>query len=300
MIVLIWGFTGILGDQISVSADYITFYRMSIAFASLLLIAIFIKKTERVGTKTILILLGTGSIIGLHWFTFFHAIKLSTVSVGVVCMSTATLFTSIIEPIIFKRKFLPSELILSLFIIAGIIIIFGFEASYSTGIIVGITSAFLASTFTVINGKMVEKIPSFKITLYEMLGGALTLMCILIFNNKMTLEGLEVTSLDWVYLLILGILCTTVAFLVSVWVMKYLTPFTVSMSLNLEPIYTIILALVIGYFTDSSKEVMSIEFYLGGGMILVAIFVNSFLKRKKAKKKSDDSILDEPISRSAE
>lgn len=295
LIVLVWGITGILGDEITVEADKITFFRTAISFASLLLVGLFIKNKRKLSQKEIFSILGTGVIVGLHWYCFFYSIKVSNVSIGVVCMSSSTLFTSILEPIIFKRSFSLSELILSFAIIAGILVIFGFETQYSEGIAYGLLSAFFAALFTVINGRMIRNVSSFNITKYEMLGGMLTLFIILLISGKVNGSLLNVPPMDWVYLTILGIVCTTVAFMISVWVMKHVTPFTVSMSVNMEPIYTIIIALFIASSRGSSKEEMSVWFYIGAGIILLSIFTNAYLKKQKKRKKPDENLLDGAI-----
>jgi drug/metabolite transporter (DMT)-like permease len=284
LIVLIWGFTGILGDYIPLDADVITFLRTGISFLSLLLVGFFISNGTKLTSKQVSQLLLTGGIVGIHWFTFFYAIKASNVSIGVVCMSSTTLFTSIIEPIAFKRKFLFSEFLLSLAIIGGIFIIFGFESQYYIGILSGLTSAFLAALFTVLNGKFISSISSFQITKYEMLGGFTTLFIILLASGKISTDTFVLSSEGWVYILILGIICTTVAFMVSVWVMKFVTPFTVSMSVNMEPIYTILIAISIDQYLGTNKEEMSGGFYLGASIILAAIFINALLKKMKNKR----------------
>lgn len=284
LIVLIWGITGILGDEINLSADKITFFRTLISLFSLVLIGFFLKKSSQITPKQIALITATGVIVGLHWYCFFYSIKLSTVSIGVVCMSSSTLFTSIIEPIIFKRKFLISELLLSFCIIGGILIIFGFESQYYWGICFGLLAALFAALFTVINGRFITTISSFNITKYEMLGGSLTLFVILLFSGKVDSNLFTVPALDWVYLIILGIVCTTMAFMVSVWVMKHVTPFTVSMSVNMEPIYTIIIALIIAMYRGSDKEQMSTGFYVGGSVILLSIFTNAYLKKRSKSK----------------
>lgn len=293
IIVLVWGFTGILGDLMTISADKITFFRTLIAFGSLLVITPLIKRRKKLTFRQTTSLIGVGFIVGLHWYCFFQSIKTSNVSVGVVCMSSSTLFTSILEPIIFKRKLLLSELILSLAIIAGVVCIFGFATQYVEGIIYGLISAFFAALFTVINGRFISNITSFNITKYEMLGGTLILLVILAATGKVDASFFEVSSMDWVYLIVLAIVCTTVAFMVSVWVMKFVTPFTVSMSVNMEPIYTIIIALIIASFTGSTKEHMSAGFYLGAGIILTAIFTNAYLKKKKNRRTQlEEEVLD--------
>jgi len=295
-IVLIWGLTGILGDYIKLPtfSDFgfeinqatisfkIVFFRTLIAACSLFLIGFFIKSKVKLNMKQILVLLGVGCIIGLHWFSFFYAIKVSTVSIGVVCMTLSTLFTSFLEPLIFKRKVRFSEIIISVVIIIGITIIFGFEFKYALGITFGIISACFASLFTVLNGVFIKTIPSFKITKFEMLGAAVFTGICLFFFNEWHWTLFDISGENAYYLIILALVCTTFAFMVSVWVMKHVTPFTVSVSINMEPIYTVLVALAL----NPLKEKMSAGFYIGGGLILLAIFVNAYLKKIQRKKVS--------------
>jgi len=274
-IVLIWGLTGILGDQILLPASNVVFFRTAIAFFSLILIGFFIKKEKTISFKKSMELIGVGVIVGAHWFTFFLSIKLSTVSIGVVCMSLTTLFVSFIEPIVFKRKLAVSEIVISIFILIGIVIIFGFEFKYILGILTGVTSAFLAALFSVFNGKLIKKASPFIITKFEMLGALLISIGILFGQGDLNSNLFNLTNNDLLLLIVLGLVCTTFAFLISVWVMKYLSPFTVSMSINMEPIYTIILAVLL--FPE--KEKMSIGFYFGGLIIIGSIFINAYLKK---------------------
>ncbi|UKN00504.1 DMT family transporter [Paracrocinitomix mangrovi] len=283
LVVLVFGFTGILGDYISVSADFITFFRTGISFISLILIGFFIK-TSKIQPQTAFKLILIGGVVGLHWFMFFYAIKVSTVSIGVVCMSSATLFTSILEPIVFKRKFQLNELFLSFAIIGGIMVIFGFETEHYIGILAGLLSAFLAALFTVLNGKLISGVSSFHITKYEMLGGFLTSGIFLLSMGKLEISSFNLSGSDWTYLLVLGLICTTVAFMLSVWVMKFVTPFTVSMSVNMEPIYTILIVLLIDVVNGTSKEKMSTGFYFGTAIILASIFLNAYLKKQQKRK----------------
>ncbi len=276
LIVLIWGLTGILGDVISLSAIKIVFFRTLIAYLSLELLSLFIKNKQPLTKKQILILIGVGIIVGLHWLTFFYAIKISTISIGVVCMSISTLFTSFLEPLFFKRRLALSEIVISLFILLGIVLIFGFEIQYKLGIIVGLTSAFLAALFTVLNGKLIHHLPSLKITKYEMLGALIVAFVFIVLTNNLNVTLFNINSFDVSLLLFLGIICTSLAFLVSVWVMNHLTPFTVSLSVNMEPIYTIIIALIL----FPHQEKMSVGFYVGGSIIIASILINSLMRSK--------------------
>ena len=277
LIVLIWGLTGILGDHINLTSSKIVFFRTFIAFISLLFIGFFIKQSKKLTLSQIIKLSGVGVIVGLHWFTFFYSIKVSTVSIGVVCMSLTTLFVALIEPIIFKRKISTTEILISVFILIGIIIIFGFEFKYVEGILVGVFSALMAAIFSVFNGTLIKTTSSFLITKYEMLGATLVSVLIMYFSGEVNLDIVDVSVENGLLLLFLGLVCTTAAFMISVWVMKYLSPFTVSVSINMEPIYTIIIAVLLA----PEKEKMTLGFYLGGSVIIGAIFTNAYLKRKR-------------------
>lgn len=293
LIVLIWGVTGILGDHIQLSSIHagffssrlgistkIVFFRTLIAFVSLMVIGFFYR-AKSIHLKDKLKLTAIGFLVGLHWLMFFYAIKISTVSIGVVCMSLTTLFTSFLEPIVFKRKMAVSELIISLVIVIGIITIFGFEFRYKEGILVGLLSAFLAALFSVINGKITHQFSSILLTKYEMLGAVIVTFLILTFHHEVDSNLFNsVQNRDWYYLIFLGLVCTSLAFIVSVWVMRHLSPFTISLSINMEPIYTIIMAVLLNPY----KEVMSVGFYLGGAIIISAIVLNAYLKSKKNKK----------------
>lgn len=288
--VFIWGFTAILGDEIKLDANKIVFFRTAIAFISLFILGFFIRTKNGLNFRQVLPLILTGAIVGLHWFTFFHSIKISNVSIAVVCLSSATLFTAILEPIIFSRKFLSSEFFLSFAIILGISLIIGFESKYIAGILVGLSSAFCASLFNVLNGKYVKTVSTFEITKYEMLGGFMLMFVVLLVSGKIDHQLMHVTQQDWIYLLILGLICTTAAFLVCVWLMKFLSPFTVSMSLNMEPIYSILIVLILGWFRGETPEKMSAGFYIGTVIILGSIFINAYLKRKKTNPKKLETL----------
>jgi drug/metabolite transporter (DMT)-like permease len=276
IIVLIWGLTGILGDYINLSSSKIVFFRTLIAFVSLIFIGLFIKQSKKLTLNQILKISGVGIIVGLHWFTFFYSIKVSTISIGVVCMSLTTLFVALIEPIIFKRKISKAEIFISIFILVGIIIIFGFEFKYVKGILFGVFSALMAAIFSVFNGELIKTVSSFSITKYEMLGAVMVSSLIMLFSNEFDSSLFVMSNNDLILLLFLGLVCTTVAFMISVWVMKFLGAFTVSVSVNMEPIYTIIIAVLLA----PEKEKMTYGFYIGGAVIIGAIFTNAYLKRK--------------------
>jgi len=277
VVVFIFGFTGILGKLIETSSDLLVWWRMLIAAATIAVFAYPAGKIKRSLRKNGLIYLGVGFIIAAHWVTFFQAIKISNVSVTLACLSSASLFTAILEPIIFRRKFDPAELLFGSMVVIGLVMIFSFETDFASGILMALFSAFLASLFTVINGRFIEKDNPYRISLVEMIGGVLGISIWLALSGKMGANLFNIPSSDWVWIILLGSICTAFAFVASVKVMEELTPFTVSLTINLEPVYGIILA----FFIFGSSEEMTLGFYGGTVLILVALYLNALKKKGK-------------------
>ena len=266
-IVLIYGFTAILGKLIILPADLLVWYRMLIAVVAFY---IFIrwKKTDLSISKTQFVkLFGIGIIVAVHWITFFGAIKISNVSVTLGCLATVTLFTSLLEPFFFRKRINAVEVIVGLLIIMGLYLIFRFETRYSMGIIVALISAFLAGLFTVINKKMVVHQKASVISFYEMLGGFTGITIYLLFSRSGSSQLQLPSPIDFVYLLILGTICTAFAFAVQVDVMKHLSAYIVALTINLEPVYGIVMA----YFLFGETEHMTSGFYLGTAIILTSV-----------------------------
>jgi len=277
VVVFIFGFTGILGKFIETDSDLLVWWRMLIAAISIALFAYpagKIHKSIWLNAKTYL---GVGFLIALHWVTFFQAIKISNVSVTLACLSSASLFTAILEPLFFKRKVDPAELIFGGMVVMGLVLIFSFETEYAAGIIMALCSAFVASLFTVINGRLIQKDNPYRISLVEMIGGVLGISIWLAFSGKIGANMIDIPASDWFWILILGIICTAFAFVASVKVMEELTPFTVSLTINLEPVYGIILA----FFIFGSSEKMTFGFYVGTILILGALYLNALKKKGK-------------------
>jgi drug/metabolite transporter (DMT)-like permease len=280
LVVFIFGFTGVLGKLITLPAMQLVWLRMIIGFLG---IGVFVLATKRpliVNKKQLFQYLGIGVIIAIHWIAFFESIKVSTISIALACLSTATLFTAILEPLLFKRKIRTYEIVLGVFVIIGLVAIFKFEFQYKLGIVLSIFCAFLASLFTVINGQLTKSFAPTTISTYEMLGGALALTIFLGITNPSVFNLSAISSTDWMYLLILGLICTAFAFVASVLVMRHVTPFTVALSINLEPVYGILLALAI----FGEEEKMTSGFYVGASIILTAVLTNAYFKRLERKK----------------
>ena len=277
-IVFIFGFTSILGALISISALPITIYRMGIAsFFLALFIFLYDKNKFKLKKALIIKILICGLIIALHWITFFYAIKISNVSITVSMMSSAAFLTSLIEPLFFKKKFLLYELILGILSLFGVSIIFNAEIKYIDGLIVALISSVLVSVFTILNSRIVIKNSSITISFYELFIGFLFSLFYYYLFIDTSLFLKKINYQDLIFLLILGIICTSYAFTKSVDLIKYLKPFTIMMIINMEPVYAIFISLLI--FGES--EYLSINFYIGFIIILISVIINGFFKYKK-------------------
>jgi len=216
-----------------------------------------------------------GGIVGLHWVLFFHSIKVSTVSVTLVTLSSLTLFTALLEPLFNKRKISLVELGIGLLIIYGIFLIFKFETQYMWGIIFGLSCSLCASLFSILNAQMVQKTEPSIITFYEMSAAFIWISLYMLFTGGYTAAIIPQGS-DWLYLIVLGSVCTAIAYVLGVAVMKELGAFTVALATNMEPLYGIALALLI----FGQRETMSTGFYSGAALVLFAVFLYPFLKKK--------------------
>lgn len=274
--VFIWGFTAILGALISVSAYELVWYRMLIASLSLMIYEHFWVKTEtKLSLKRQLKLLGIGGIVALHWFFFYHSIKTSTISVALVCLSSSALFTSFLSPIFNKKKHISIvDLVIGTVIILGIILIFSFESRYTEGIIYGLMASFFATVFTILNEIEVKGLKASTIGKYEMIGGFIGVSLYMLLTNTQNHYHLSISSSDLIYLIVLGTVCTALAYVMGVAVMKELSAYTVVLTTNLEPVYGIILAVII----FGKRELMTAGFYQGAAIILVSVFVYPFVK----------------------
>lgn len=279
IIVLIFGFTGILGKLISINSYLLVWYRVLIGVSFIGLYFFVSKHSFKIPRKILIKTFFIGVIIATHWIAFFEAIKQSNVSIALVCISSSALFTSLIEPLYFKRKIKGYEFFLGLLIIVGLSFIFSFEFNYILGMILSITAAALGSWFTVLNGLLIKESNAKTISFYELLGAFVVVSIYLLISNSFNISQLKTPIADIKWLLILGIICTAFAFIVSVEVMKKISPFTVVISINLEPIYSVIVALLIW----RESETMSVGFYVGMSIILLAIFSNAFFKKREAK-----------------
>lgn len=279
-IVLLWGATAILGKLISIPAVEMVFYRTLLAAAGMVVLVAITRGQFSVTTGDFFKLIAVGLLVGAHWIAFFASGQVSTASVSLVGFATASLWTAIIEPMSNGKKIKPLEVGLGFFVIIGLAIIFHFDFEFYLGLVLGILSGLLLAVFAVINSHFVKRLPSATITLYEMAGGFLFTAAFLPVYQKYWAEGnalqLTPTTLDWFYISVLAIVCSVYAYSLSIELMKRISVFVIQLTLNLEPVYGIIMAVLI---LDESKY-LSLSFYIGTLIILMSVLTYPWLKRK--------------------
>ncbi len=277
LIVFLWGFTAILGKLIHANAQILVFYRMFFAALFLYIFVRFIKKQSlKISTKLFLQLATIGGFMGFHWLCFFHSIKVSNVSIALSCLSLSTLFASILEPIVFKRKIDLSEVIMGIVIVICMGLIFKTEFQYKEGIFFGILTALFGTVFGVYNGKIFGKTSSGNIIFYEIFSGCAILTFFYLFTGQI-FHLHEISTRDLALVLILASFFTAFPMLESVSLMKYISPFTLILTVNLEPVYGIIFA----FFIFGESEQMSPMFYGASIVMIGAIVINGVIKARK-------------------
>ena len=280
LIVFLWGFTAILGKLIHANAEVLVFYRMLFASVFLYLFIRIIKKDSiKVSKKLLLKLVGIGSLMAFHWLFFFSSVKVSNVSIALSCLGTSTLFAALLEPLIFKRKIDLSEIVMGIVIVICISLIFKVEFQYKLGIIYGLICALLGTIFSVFNGKLYGKTSSGNIIFYEIFGGFLVISLYYVFSGQISQIG-EISYRDLALLTLLASVFTAYPMFESVNLMKYISPFTLILTVNLEPIYGIILA----FFIFGESEKMSAVFYGASLVMILAIVINGVIKARKKSK----------------
>lgn len=284
-IVFLWGFTGILGKLIHLDFYHIVWNRLLFALIGLGVYFILIKKSIRVNSfKTLLKLMGVGLLVAVHWLTFYKSIQLSTASLGILCLSTATLHVTWLNPIVMKQKFSKIEFLLGLLVIGGIYVVTNdFDPTEFEALAYGLFSGLLAALFSVFNGKLVKETSSSTMTFYELFTGFVFITIIFLFQGKADSTLFEMTTSDLLWLLFLGLICTSFAFIASINAIKHLGAFTVTLSINLEPVYTMVLAI----FILQENEKLGVSFYTGALIIILVVAANPIIKTylKKNKKR---------------
>jgi drug/metabolite transporter (DMT)-like permease len=274
-IVFIWGFSPVLGRFITADTWQLVWFRILIAVFVMGLFLFFSKHDFTVSKKQLGKLTAIGLIIMFHWLAFYGAIKVSNISVTMVAFSTGTLFSSIIEPLLFKRAVRTYEVIIGLIIIAAITLIFSIETEYWLGIVLGILAAFTSALFGVFNSIMARELRSGIISFYELSAALIGLTVFVIARGDLDQDFFNLDQNSLIGLLLLSLVCTVFPFIASVNLSKYISPYTIVLTVNLETVYGIIWAI---FFYRENREVKP-TFYIGVLIILFAIFLNSYLRK---------------------
>jgi drug/metabolite transporter (DMT)-like permease len=270
--VFLWGFTGVLGELITLNETWLVWYRLLITVISLWLLYGIQKKIQKLPPSSVLYIGLIGTIQALHWVCFYGSIKYSNVTISLTCLSTSALLSSLLEPLVLKKRFDPFEIILGLFAIAGIVVIYNTHLNFSVGIVIGLLSALLTVIVSVLNKKMIDTYEPESITLYQLTGGFVGLSILLPLYNylfKVPLAAPE--PLDWLWLVILSWVCTIFTFFLYIRSLKSVSAFTMNLTLTLEPVYGIILAFLLFH---ENKEFNN-WFYLGFALIVIAVALHT-------------------------
>jgi len=275
-IVLIWGFTAILVALIPLEALPLVWFRVMIASFTIFVFAKFHKIDLKIDKPTFVKFFIGGVIIALHWATFFNAIKVSTISITLVTMSSSAIFVVLLQPIFGIEKIKIYELVLASIAIVGFIVIFKVEQLYVKGILYALASSFLLAIFSIYNNKLTMKHKAIHISFYELLSAFLFLTVLMFFSGIFSKLEIEMSNYEILFLIILSTIATAYPFVIATDLLKKMGSFTLLLTNNLEPVYGIILALII--FGD--KERMSAQFYIGAFIVFCSVVINSVLKSK--------------------
>jgi drug/metabolite transporter (DMT)-like permease len=270
--VLLWGFTGVLGRAISLSAPVLVWYRMLLTALIMAVILTYRKQWVKIAGKDMKQLILVGCLMGLHWVAFYGSIKASNASIALVCLSTASVFTSLLDPFVNNSKYDFKEILLGLLALAGVYLIYSFQQLYAWGILWGVIAAILSSVFTVLNKRIASKYPARTMVFYEMSTGWVLISILLplqFIYDPVTVMMPQ--GYDWIWLLILSLCCTVWAQSLALNALKHISSFTATLSVNLEPVYGIILAVI---FFNENQE-LNTGFYAGMGLICLSVILQT-------------------------
>lgn len=279
-IIFIWGFTSILGALIDLDSSAIVWFRMMAGALSIALYFYFFSpKSFHLHPGAFKLYLFGGILISLHWLLFFYAIKISSISLTLSILSSASLMTSFLEPLFYNRPLRLYEVFFGLFVIFGLYLIFGVQKDNMLGILTALLCTLLSVLFSLLNGKLIQHYPANSISFYQLLTGGLIFTIVLLLTDSSLERFRQLTYDDWLWLVLLATVCTAYATIASVNILKHVTPFTMMISLNLEPVYGIVFSLLI----FGEKELMSVQFYMGVVVILGGVIGNGIYKRQREK-----------------
>jgi drug/metabolite transporter (DMT)-like permease len=270
LFVFLAGLTAPIGNLIQLNGLVLVFYRMLLTFIALVPIYLMHRQHNSVNLKDKFKLMMIGILIAIHWVCFYGSIKLANVSIALVCISSIGLFTAVLEPIMLKTKWVWTDLLIGLLSLIGIFFIFQFDIQFRTGILVGLISSFFASVFTIINKKMTVRYTTQTIQTFEMFGGfGFLTFVIIVLNTYQQTPFIIPTKTDWFWLIILALVCTVWANHLMLNALKRISAFTMNVTLNLEPVYGIIIAVIL--FQEQKQ--MGKGFFIGISLISIAVLL---------------------------
>lgn len=279
-IVFLWGFSAILGKLISLPFVEMVFYRAILAIAGMGLVIYFKKGSFKVSTRDLVYMILIGLIVAVHWLAFFGSARVANASVSLVGFATNSLWTAFLEPWFNRKRVKKYEVFLGLIVLAGLYIIFSFDFQYRLGLIMGIVAGLTSAIFSILNSKMVKRVTSYAITFYEMIGVLIGIVIFLPFYKMYWADGNELsmvpTSMDWLWLVLLAGGCSVYAYTMAVELMKRISVFMIQLCLNLEPVYGIIMAVLI----FPATEKMNLNFYIGTLVILCAVISYPMMRKR--------------------
>ena len=270
--VLLWGFTGVLGRAISLSAPVLVWYRMLLTAVFMAVILTYRGQWVKIARKDMIQLTLVGCLMGLHWVAFYGAIKFANASIALICLSTASIFTSLLDPWVNKGRYDIKELLLGLLALLGVYMIYRYQQVFSLGILFGVIAAVLSSVFTVLNKRVAHKYPARTMVFYEMSTGWILISLLIPFQLYYATDTAVLpTATDWIWLVILSLCCTVWAQSLALNALKHISSFTATLSVNLEPVYGIILAFI---FFEENKELNS-GFFIGMSLICLSVVLQT-------------------------
>jgi drug/metabolite transporter (DMT)-like permease len=281
VIVFLWGFTGILGKIIQLDALVLVWYRLLIAFVAIALYLGYRGQRIALHWKTIIRPIGVGFLVALHWITFYYAIQWSTASLGILCLATTTLHVVWLEKWIMGYPWEGKKIVLGFVVLIGVALATkGVAGNTLPALLIGLLSAFFAASFSVSNAYLVKHHPAAVLSFIELVAGWVLVSLYFLFFPHAS-YSFSISWIDAFGLLFLGIVCTAFAFIAAVKVVNHLGAFTVSLTINLEPIYTMVFAI----FLLEEHKTLGIGFYLCTALIVGVLFLNAYLTQGKTLKK---------------
>lgn len=275
--VFLWGFTAILGKLITLPALPLVWWRMLLVALALLMMPRVWSGLRKMSARVRWAYAGIGVLVALHWLTFYAAIKLSNASVGATSIALGPVFLSFIEPWVAKRKFDLRELLIGIAVVPGVaMVVGGVPDDMRIGIAVGTLSAMFVALFGSLNKRMVDHGDPLTVTFIELGTGTLFLTALAPLLPHAGPAFILPNLHDALLLLLLAFGCTLLPFALALVALRHLTAFNTQMVTNLEPVYSIVLAILL----LGEQHELDRWFYVGVTVILAAVFVHPLLNRK--------------------